>query len=41
MPEGLIDPSPIVTHTLPMADFQTAFAMMEKGDNSIKVQLES
>ena len=40
MQTGKIDPTPIVTHSLPMAEFERAFQMMLTGDESIKVQLE-
>jgi len=35
----VIDVSPIVTHVLPLAEHSRAFEMMNKGDESIKVQL--
>ena len=36
---GLIDVRPIVTHQLPLADYLTGFEMVQKGSDSIKVQL--
>jgi threonine dehydrogenase-like Zn-dependent dehydrogenase len=36
---GLIDVSHIVTHQLPLTDYLTGFEMVQKGTDSIKVQL--
>jgi len=36
---GLIDVSQIVTHQFPLSDYKTAFEMVKKGTDSIKVQL--
>ncbi len=36
---GAIDVSLMVTHQLPLEDYLTAFEMVQKGDDSIKVQL--
>jgi threonine dehydrogenase-like Zn-dependent dehydrogenase len=36
---GAIDVNPIVTHQLPLEDYLTAFEMVQKGADSIKVQL--
>jgi len=37
--KGLIRVDEIVTHSFPLSDFANAFAIAEKGDESIKVQL--
>ncbi len=37
---SLIDVAPIVTHTLPLAEFEKGFKMVRDGTESIKVQLQ-
>ena len=37
---GVIDVAPIVTHTLPLAEFARGFEMVHAGTESIKVQLQ-
>jgi len=40
MQKGLIDPSPLLTHTFPLADYETAFAAASDKAQSMKVQLD-
>ncbi|MBN1343858.1 MAG: alcohol dehydrogenase catalytic domain-containing protein [Phycisphaerae bacterium] len=40
MRTGKIDPTPIVTHSLPIDQYERALEMMLTGEDSIKVQLE-
>lgn len=40
MQKGLIDPSPLLTHTFPLADYETAFATASDKAQSMKVQLD-
>ncbi len=40
MQSGEFDPTPIVTHSLPLDQLDKAFQMMLTGDASIKVQLQ-
>jgi threonine dehydrogenase-like Zn-dependent dehydrogenase len=37
---SLINVAPIVTHTLPLSEFQRGFEMVHDGRESIKVQLQ-